>query len=138
VAASAASERHQASAGARPPPRQALHGGAQLDEGIDQKTGLPIDYDPTKDIQVYSGLQNQTMSDRNKKLCPSHEGGNNYWSAPFIQRTRLLYIPSRPTCNENDLVSGRSCGICSSRARCSSLNQNKFAHVRWPPILLTR
>jgi alcohol dehydrogenase (cytochrome c) len=66
-------------------------------KGIDQKTGLPIDYDPTKDIQVYSGLQNQTIT---KRLCPSHEGGNNYWSASFSQRTRLLYIPSRPTCNE--------------------------------------
>jgi alcohol dehydrogenase (cytochrome c) len=69
-------------------------------KGIDQKTGLPIDYDPRKDIQVYSGLQNQTMTDRTKRLCPSHEGGNNYWSASFSQRTRLLYIPSRPTCNE--------------------------------------
>jgi alcohol dehydrogenase (cytochrome c) len=69
-------------------------------KGIDQKTGLPIDYDPNKDIQVYSGLQNQTMTDRTKKLCPSHEGGSNYWSASFSQRTRLLYIPSRPTCNE--------------------------------------
>jgi hypothetical protein len=61
---------------------------------------LPIDYDPKKDIQVYSGLQNQTMTERTKKLCPSHEGGNNYWSTSFSQRTRLLYIPSRPTCNE--------------------------------------
>jgi alcohol dehydrogenase (cytochrome c) len=40
------------------------------------------------------------MTERTKKLCPSHEGGNNYWSASFSQRTRLLYIPSRPTCNE--------------------------------------
>ena len=69
-------------------------------KGIDQKTGLPIDYDPGKDIQVYSGQQNQTLTDRTKKLCPSHEGGNNYWSASYSPRTRLLYIPSRPTCNE--------------------------------------
>src|ERR1700730_6656625 len=69
-------------------------------KGIDQKTGLPIDYDPTKDIQVYSGLQNQTLTDRTKKLCPSHEGGNNYWSASYSPKTKLLYIPSRPTCNE--------------------------------------
>jgi len=40
------------------------------------------------------------MTDRTKRLCPSHEGGNNYWSASYSQRTRLLYIPSRPTCNE--------------------------------------
>ena len=69
-------------------------------KGIDQKTGLPIDYDPTKDIQVYSGLQNQTMTDRTKKLCPSHEGGANYQPTSYSQRTKLLYIPSRPTCNE--------------------------------------
>jgi alcohol dehydrogenase (cytochrome c) len=69
-------------------------------KGIDQKTGLPIDYDPTKDIQVYSGLQNQTMTERTKKLCPSHEGGANYQPTSYSQRTRLLYIPSRPTCNE--------------------------------------
>jgi alcohol dehydrogenase (cytochrome c) len=69
-------------------------------KGIDQKTGLPVDYDPTKDIQVYSGLQNQTLTDRTKRICPSHEGGNNYWSASYSPRTKLLYIPSRPTCNE--------------------------------------
>ena len=69
-------------------------------KGIDQKTGLPVDYDPTKDIQVYSGLQNQTLTDRTKRICPSHEGGNNYWSASYSPKTRLLYIPSRPTCNE--------------------------------------
>jgi alcohol dehydrogenase (cytochrome c) len=69
-------------------------------KGIDQKTGLPVDYDPTKDIQVYSGMQNQTLTDRTKRICPSHEGGNNYWSASYSPRTKLLYIPSRPTCNE--------------------------------------
>jgi alcohol dehydrogenase (cytochrome c) len=69
-------------------------------KGIDQKTGLPIDYDPTKDIQVYSGLQNQTMTERTKRLCPSREGGANYQPTSYSQRTKLLYIPSRPTCNE--------------------------------------
>jgi alcohol dehydrogenase (cytochrome c) len=76
-------------------------------KGIDQKTGLPIDYDPGKDIQVYSGVQNQTLTDPTKKLCPSHEGGNNYWSASYSQRTRLLYIPSRPTCNEVTMTPDR-------------------------------
>jgi alcohol dehydrogenase (cytochrome c) len=69
-------------------------------KGIDQKTGMPVDYDPGKDIQVYSGVQAQTMADPTKKLCPSHEGGNNFWSASYSQKTRLLYIPSRPTCDE--------------------------------------
>jgi alcohol dehydrogenase (cytochrome c) len=69
-------------------------------KGIDQKTGLPVDYDPKKDIQVYSGAQNQTLTDRTKKLCPSFDGGNNFWSASYSPKTKLLYIPSRPTCNE--------------------------------------
>jgi alcohol dehydrogenase (cytochrome c) len=73
-------------------------------KGIDQKTGLPVDYDPSKDIQVYSGLQNQTLSDRTKKLCPSHDGGSNFWSASYSPKTRLLYIPSRSTCDEVTLT----------------------------------
>ena len=76
-------------------------------KGIDQKTGLPLDYDPTKDIQVYSGRQNQTLTDPTKKLCPSVEGGNNYWSASYSQRTRLIYIPSRPTCSETTITPDR-------------------------------
>ena len=69
-------------------------------KGIDQKTGLPIDYDPTKDIQVYSGLQNQTLTDRTKKLCPSMGGGNNFYPSSYSQRTGLMYIPSMSSCNQ--------------------------------------
>jgi alcohol dehydrogenase (cytochrome c) len=73
-------------------------------KGIDQKTGLPVDYDPNKDVQVYSGLQNQTPTDRTKKLCPSHDGGSNFWSASYSQKTKLLYIPTRSTCDEISLT----------------------------------
>ena len=73
-------------------------------KGIDQKTGLPVDYDPNKDVQVYSGLQNQTPSDRTKKLCPSHDGGSNFWSASYSPKTKLLYIPTRSTCDEISLT----------------------------------
>ncbi len=47
-------------------------------KGIDQKTGLPVDYDPGKDIQVYSGGQTMTLADRTKKLCPSHVGRQQF------------------------------------------------------------
>ena len=73
-------------------------------KGIDQKTGLPVDYDPNRDIQVYSGLQNLTPTDRTKKLCPSHDGGSNFWSASYSRRTKLLYIPTRSTCDEVTLT----------------------------------
>jgi alcohol dehydrogenase (cytochrome c) len=72
-------------------------------KGIDQKTGKPVDYDPSKDIQVYSGQQAMTLTDRTKKLCPSLLGGNNYWSASYSRRTKLLYIPSMSSCNQSTL-----------------------------------
>ena len=76
--------------------------------GIDQKTGKPLDYDPSKDIQVYSGKQNQTLADPTKKLCPSMSGGNNYWSASYSPKTKLIYIPAMSSCNEVTLDTGLS------------------------------
>jgi alcohol dehydrogenase (cytochrome c) len=72
-------------------------------KGIDQKTGKPVDYDPNKDIQVYSGQQAMSLADRTKKLCPALLGGNNYWSASYSRRTKLLYIPSMSSCNQTTL-----------------------------------
>jgi alcohol dehydrogenase (cytochrome c) len=69
-------------------------------KGIDQKTGMPVDYDPTKDIQVYSGQQNQTLTDRTRKMCPSMSGGNNFWPPSYSPKTRMMYIPSMSSCNE--------------------------------------
>jgi alcohol dehydrogenase (cytochrome c) len=68
--------------------------------GIDQKTGKPVDYDPSKDIQAYSGKMNQTPESPTKKLCPSMSGGNNYWPAAYSPKTRMLYILSNASCNE--------------------------------------
>jgi alcohol dehydrogenase (cytochrome c) len=69
-------------------------------KGIDQKTGKPVDYDPSRDLQVYSGMQNQTMADRTKKLCPAMSGGNNFWPSSYSPKTKLMYIPAITSCNE--------------------------------------
>ncbi len=69
-------------------------------KGIDQKTGKPVDYEPTRDLQVYSGVQNQTMADRTKKLCPAMSGGNNFWPSSYSPKTKLMYIPAITSCNE--------------------------------------
>src|SRR6266852_5821866 len=67
--------------------------------GIDQKTGRPIDYDPNRDIQVYSGKQNFTLAEPTKRLCPALTGGNNYFPPSYSRRTGLLYIPAYTMCN---------------------------------------
>src|ERR1700719_1898634 len=71
-------------------------------KGIDQKTGKPIDYDPSKDIQTYSGLANQT-SGQPKKACPGHAGGNNFWPSAYSPRTNLVYIPALSNCEDISL-----------------------------------
>jgi alcohol dehydrogenase (cytochrome c) len=67
-------------------------------KGIDQKTGKPIEYDPTKDIQTYAGVGNLTPNQPLKKVCPSIAGGNNYWPSSYSPRTKFLYIPAMTAC----------------------------------------
>jgi alcohol dehydrogenase (cytochrome c) len=68
--------------------------------GIDQKTGKPVEYDPNRDVQVYSGKQNFTLPEPTKTLCPSMSGGNNYFPPAYSKNTGLIYIPAMSMCNE--------------------------------------
>ena len=67
-------------------------------KGIDQKTGKPIDYDPTKEIQTYAGVGNLVPGAPLKKVCPSQAGGNNYWPSSYSPQTKLIYIPAITAC----------------------------------------
>jgi alcohol dehydrogenase (cytochrome c) len=78
-------------------------------KGIDQKTGRPLDYDPNKDVQSYSGLANPTADSPIKKVCPNRTGGNNYWPSSYSPKTGLLYVPAMTACewvtNDRDMPS---------------------------------
>jgi alcohol dehydrogenase (cytochrome c) len=67
-------------------------------KGIDQKTGKPVDYDPSKDIQTYAGVGNLVPGEPLKKVCPSQAGGNNYWPSSYSPKTKLVYIPALTNC----------------------------------------
>ena len=69
-------------------------------KGIDQQTGKPVDYDPTKEIQIYSGNAAPVPGAQTKKMCPSPSGGNNYWPSTYSVRTKLIYIPAITACAE--------------------------------------
>jgi alcohol dehydrogenase (cytochrome c) len=69
-------------------------------KGIDQKTGKPLDYEPGRDIQVYSTRANQNPSEPTKKVCPGHAGGNNYWPSAYSRKTGLIYIPALSNCED--------------------------------------
>jgi alcohol dehydrogenase (cytochrome c) len=67
-------------------------------KGIDQKTGKPLDYDSTKDVQSYAGVGNLVPGAPLKKLCPSHAGANNFWPSSYSPNTKHLYIPALTGC----------------------------------------
>ena len=67
-------------------------------KGIDQKTGKPLEYDPSRDIQLYAGRGNLNPNEPAKNVCPSQAGGNNYWPSSYSPKTRFLYIPALSNC----------------------------------------
>jgi alcohol dehydrogenase (cytochrome c) len=69
-------------------------------KGIDQKTGKPLDYDPAKDVQTYSGAAAPTSSEPVKRLCPNRMGGSNFWPTSYSPRTKLIYIPAMTACED--------------------------------------
>jgi alcohol dehydrogenase (cytochrome c) len=117
-------------------------------KGIDQKTGKPIDYDPTKDIQTYAGVGNFNSSDPTKKVCPSQAGGNNYWPSSFSPKTKLLYIPALSNCvtvtidrEKHSKEKGWNGGLSSTNERWESNltaadpitgEVKKSVHLRYP------
>jgi alcohol dehydrogenase (cytochrome c) len=69
-------------------------------KGIDQKTGKPLDYDPGRDVQIYSGVAAPTPNEPVKRLCPNRMGGSNFWPTSYSPRTKLLYIPAMTACED--------------------------------------
>ena len=66
--------------------------------GIDPKTGKPLDYDPTKDLQTYAEPPNVTQNKVTRRLCPDISGGNNFWPPAYSRITGMVYIPSVEAC----------------------------------------
>ena len=67
-------------------------------EGIDPKTGKPIDYDPTKDLQAYAAPANQFDDKVKRRICPSITGGTNFWPSTYSRKTGLMYMTAYEGC----------------------------------------
>ncbi len=68
--------------------------------GLDPKTGRPLNYDPTKDVQEYApGSHSSRANPRSARLCPSHFGGKNWEPSAYNPELGLLYVPSKEGCN---------------------------------------
>jgi alcohol dehydrogenase (cytochrome c) len=60
-------------------------------DGIDPKTGKPIEYDPAKDLQIYKIGKSSRRQQGNLEGCPNIQGGVNYFPTSYSRRTHLSY-----------------------------------------------
>jgi alcohol dehydrogenase (cytochrome c) len=67
--------------------------------GLDPKTGKPLNYDPTKDVQVYAPGSHGMRGEPPSKVCPSHSGGKNWQPSAYNPELGLLFIPSIEGCD---------------------------------------
>jgi alcohol dehydrogenase (cytochrome c) len=73
--------------------------------GLDPKTGKPLNYDPTKDVQIYNpGSHGTRAQPAGLRLCPSNSGGKNWEPSAYNPELKLLYVPSIEGCNYIETV----------------------------------
>jgi alcohol dehydrogenase (cytochrome c) len=68
-------------------------------KGIDPKTGKPVEYDPTKDVQTYAEGADTLADKASRQICPNIAGGTNFWPASYSRKTGYLYIPAHEGCS---------------------------------------
>jgi alcohol dehydrogenase (cytochrome c) len=67
--------------------------------GLDPKTGRPLNYDPTTDVQVYTPGSHGLRGVPGTKLCPSNIGGKNWQPSAYNPELGLMYLPTVEGCN---------------------------------------
>ncbi len=69
-------------------------------KGLDPKTGKPLEYDPTLDVQPYVVNSHPTRANPKGALkCPVTSGGKNWEPAAYNPDLNLMYVPSAEGCN---------------------------------------
>ncbi len=68
-------------------------------EGIDPKTGMPVEYDPSKSLQTYAAGVISRGSDPIDH-CPHITGGVNYYPTAYNPETGIAYGAGQEGCSE--------------------------------------
>ncbi len=59
--------------------------------GIDPKTGKPVEYDPSKDLQTYAIGAPSREQQGQLTTCPNIQGGVNYFPTSYSESAKLAY-----------------------------------------------
>jgi alcohol dehydrogenase (cytochrome c) len=91
--------------------------------GIDQKTGLPLSYNPEADLQKYVAGTVGTRETTPGVYCPTLGGGKNWQPASFSEKTGWLYFTSNegcsayvPTAAPNPTITGGEYDVVAAQA----------------------
>lgn len=68
-------------------------------KGLDPETGLPLDYDPKSQVQLYAPGTAPSRDNPVGVSCPGNMGGKNWPPTAYNPGTNLWYIPVIESCN---------------------------------------
>ena len=68
--------------------------------GLDKVTGLPLDYDPESEVQLYVAGTAPSRSNPVGTACPGNMGGKNWPPTAYHPELQIWYIPVIESCNE--------------------------------------
>jgi alcohol dehydrogenase (cytochrome c) len=69
-------------------------------DGIDPKTGKPVEYDPNKDLQTYKIGAASRREQGKVTGCPNIQGGVNFFPTTYSARTHLAYGGGLEGCSD--------------------------------------
>jgi alcohol dehydrogenase (cytochrome c) len=72
-------------------------------KGIDSKTGKPLDYDPTIDVQHYAGL-GQRRGKPGQESCPWYSGSPTFFPPTFDAKRMIAYVSGAEGCSGGTIV----------------------------------
>jgi len=66
-------------------------------KGIDPKTGKPLDYDPTRDVQLYAGV-GAMRGKRGTESCPWHSGAPTFFPPTYDAKRQIAFVAGAEGC----------------------------------------
>src|SRR5215475_8638113 len=66
-------------------------------KGIDPKTGKPVDYDPSKDVQLYAGI-GVRRGKRGEEACPWWNGSPTFFPPTMDAKRGIAYVAGAEGC----------------------------------------
>jgi alcohol dehydrogenase (cytochrome c) len=66
-------------------------------KGIDPKTGKPVDYDPSKDVQTYAGI-GVRRAKRGEEACPWWNGSPTFFPPTLDAKRGIAYVAGAEGC----------------------------------------